>query len=287
MNTVASASERNNAVVQGQEDLEGVKEIKIKKVLKKNSDSEYVVTQSTRTEMVYDTDSAAKAAYKDIHDAKEEAVFDSNTDDEASDSTVDSEKTSEDDSDVSASYTFGMSILANLTEEEILQMKAAVPGATDVTDEKTQEPLNMDVPQTQRSVEKFVGPAGYATMVELSSGANSQVGKDPKTAEQHNSLLVPDFEVSNTEHELTLGVNREMEHVDRPDQALEIAIDHLAENPNYYTLLNKVMPEGGVEQKPERQLFIDEQPSAHELADKHDYNKSYDDYIKGLLHNDK
>ena len=80
MDTKASASERNNEVVKGQENLEGVKEVKIKRILKKNSDSEYVVTESTRTEMLYDTSDAATGAYRNIQDAKEEAEFSSNGD---------------------------------------------------------------------------------------------------------------------------------------------------------------------------------------------------------------
>ena len=48
--------------------------------MKKNSDSEYVVTESTRTEMLYDTSDAATGAYRNIQDAKEEAEFSSNGD---------------------------------------------------------------------------------------------------------------------------------------------------------------------------------------------------------------
>ena len=59
----ASASDRHPAVVQGQEDLSGVKSVQIKRNLKKNSDFEYVVNQSTRTEMIYDTMEDAKEAY--------------------------------------------------------------------------------------------------------------------------------------------------------------------------------------------------------------------------------
>ena len=70
----ASSSDRKQAVVQGQEDLSGVKSLNIKRTLKKNSDDEYVVTQSTRTEMIYDTVDKAKSAYKDIQNAKEELI---------------------------------------------------------------------------------------------------------------------------------------------------------------------------------------------------------------------
>lgn len=35
--------------------------------------------------------------------------------------------------------------------------------------------------------------------------------------------------------ELALGLHHEMEHTDDPAVALEIAMDHLTENPTYYT----------------------------------------------------
>lgn len=35
--------------------------------------------------------------------------------------------------------------------------------------------------------------------------------------------------------ELVLGIRHEMEHTDDPRVALEVAMDHLTENPKYYT----------------------------------------------------
>lgn len=35
--------------------------------------------------------------------------------------------------------------------------------------------------------------------------------------------------------EVAMGIHHEMEHTDDPRKALEIAIDHLAENPTYYS----------------------------------------------------
>jgi hypothetical protein len=39
--------------------------------------------------------------------------------------------------------------------------------------------------------------------------------------------------------QLKLGIKTEMEHTDNKKQAKEIAMDHLAENPKYYTKLKK------------------------------------------------
>jgi hypothetical protein len=39
--------------------------------------------------------------------------------------------------------------------------------------------------------------------------------------------------------QLRLGIKTEMEHTDSKKQAKEIAMDHLAENPKYYTKLKK------------------------------------------------
>lgn len=284
MKQVASASERNNAVVQGQENLEGAKELKIKRVLKKNSDSEYVVTESRRTEMVYDTSESATDAYENIHDAKEEVEFDDNGDN--------MEETTENKTDKEAAYTVGMNIAgkyqvcASDVPAGRLLIKAAgkigwvkeafltavakhpeleldvekgqiVPADTGTKNPKQttpEVPLNFDNGVTEGEVEKFVGPAGYAIDVPPSPGASSMVGQ----ADSHMSLIQPNFPVSELENELKLGVNRELEHVDDPAKALEIAIDHLAEDKQYYTKLNTVLPEYGPEEKPERALDIKE-----------------------------
>lgn len=43
--------------------------------------------------------------------------------------------------------------------------------------------------------------------------------------------------------ELALGIKVEMEHTDDPQLAMEIALDHLKEDPHYYTKLQTVHPE--------------------------------------------
>ncbi len=56
--------------------------------------------------------------------------------------------------------------------------------------------------------------------------------------------------------EVEMGVEVEMEHTDNPRMAVEIALDHLAEDPEYYTKLKKMeggaCPEGPVEDYDER-----------------------------------
>jgi len=55
-----------------------------------------------------------------------------------------------------------------------------------------------------------------------------------KIAEIHNikkiEVLIP---------QLKLGIKTEMEHTDSKKQAKEIALDHLVEDPKYYTKLKK------------------------------------------------
>jgi hypothetical protein len=47
------------------------------------------------------------------------------------------------------------------------------------------------------------------------------------------------------------------------------------------------MPEYGPEEKPERTVEISENPSEHELADKHDYEATYKSFTEEMLGNDK
>lgn len=47
-------------------------------------------------------------------------------------------------------------------------------------------------------------------------------------------------DVSSLEPELAAGIAVEKEHTDNPAEAREIALDHLAEFPDYYTRLAKM-----------------------------------------------
>ena len=267
----ASAADRHPAVVQGQEGLTGVKSVEIKRNIKKNSESEFVVTQSTRTEMLYDTAEQARDAYKDIHDAKEDAEFDD-----------------------------------ALAEEEKAQMKEDKPSNQgNIT---TENSWDADIIRQAASAYPMVADLG---MAEVSMVPQlPQVGADPEhkgeyeqgafdgrngvtqpehedimkpyaiaSAEPSNwesSLLQPDFKVSPMEKELRNGVRREFEHTDDAGKAVEIALDHLAEDENYYEKLQQVMPEHGTEEKKEREVFV--KPDSKEVTD---YN--YEDTGKGVM----
>jgi len=47
--------------------------------------------------------------------------------------------------------------------------------------------------------------------------------------------------------ELKMGIKIELEHTKDKDLSKKIALDHLAEIPNYYTLLEKMEEEAGIE----------------------------------------
>jgi hypothetical protein len=47
--------------------------------------------------------------------------------------------------------------------------------------------------------------------------------------------------------ELAMGIDVEKEHTDNPELAKRIALDHLAEIPDYYTRLDKMEKEAGVD----------------------------------------
>lgn len=133
-------------------------------------------------------------------------------------------------------------------------------GAAKPAETKPQAPINMAKPVDPQALESYTRENGYACVqdVPLPAGNPAILGQDPKQASTHDnmSLLEPNFPVSNMEQELKLGVNRELEHVSDPAKALEIAIDHVSEDPNYYNKLNTVLPESGPEHKPERKVEV-------------------------------
>jgi len=58
-------------------------------------------------------------------------------------------------------------------------------------------------------------------------------------------------------NQIMIGMGVEMEHTDDPKIALEIAMDHLMEIPDYYTRLNKMEKEAGVEEPEGDETEID------------------------------
>lgn len=297
MEIKASSRDRHEGVVRGQEDLKGVKEIDHKYTLKRDSDDQIIVTHSMRTDMVYDTEQEAKDAFLDIHDAKDEAEFEESNEDSMEENETEhteagfsvgmkvqakyeikaknlfTDKYLVSDGTKSGWVSGGLLKAAALTDEVDLDVEKnlIVPGMSNPSCEPTREPTNM-AKMNPGQAEQFTQGNGYATQVIPSPGAASMIGKDASQP----SMLQPDFPVSDMENELKLGVNRELEHVDDPAKALEIAIDHLAEDKQYYTKLNKVLPEMGPEEKPERDVEVKDKEPADmvEAVNAYDFHKA-------------
>jgi len=68
-------------------------------------------------------------------------------------------------------------------------------------------------------------------------------GKAPistDTPEQAKKKLMEEAPEGVDAEQLTMGIKVEMEHTDKPEEAKKIALDHLAEDPQYYTKLKKM-----------------------------------------------
>lgn len=276
----ASASERHPAVVQGQEELAGVKSVQIKRNMKKNSENEFVITQSTRTEMVYDTVDQARAAYLDIHDAKEEAEFDKANSHKDEPSQKEPEQKTEED-------------MAK-DQEERLDAKPASWDADLIRQAAGAfNDITVDTGFYSGNIQPAVPHAGFNPQqktqeYEPGRGDGYNIGVDPdkqllgihdrasaeeevKDEQPGVSLLQPDFKVSPAETELRNGVRREFEHTNDAAKAVEIALDHLAEDEKYYTKLQEVIPEFGTEEKKEREVYI--KPESKEVQE-YDYDQA-------------
>lgn len=282
LDKVASSSDRHPAVTKGQEDLAGVKSVQIKRNFKKNSEEEYVVTQSTRTEMIYESAEQARDAYLNIHDAKEEAEFEDtekNMDkiDDHKDETQEEVQTPEVGSmtEEEEKSAFDARRKADFDANLIVQAAASaeivnkyVPGAQDV--QPLQNPGQVSSgtgAQNKPGLESYTKNNGYGVMPEHIN-TNKPFAYDQKeAAAEPRSLIQPDFKVSPMENELKMGVNREHEHTSDPAVATEIALDHLAEDKDYYTKLNQVMPESGKEEKKERVVYVNPHDKAVEDFD--------------------
>ena len=62
----------------------------------------------------------------------------------------------------------------------------------------------------------------------------------PKIAKKHK------LPIEDLTSQLRLGIKTEMEHTDNKSKAKEIAMDHLAEDPKYYTKLKKAKLEEAI-----------------------------------------
>lgn len=313
MEKQASSRDRHEAFVKGQENLTGVKEVTHKYTLKKEKDDTIVVAHSKRTDMIFDTEQEAKAAFLDIHDAKDEADFE-----ESGTEMEEREKKEQEEEEkgekAAASFKVGMTIKARyeVKAQDVLHNKLYVTdgktagwvssnlvkiaadnanfdldvkknmivpadtGASAPANKPTPYPINMDSPATVNEVEQYVGPAGYGIMQPPAPGAASTIGH---SGEEQTSVLQPNFPVSLEEKQLQLGVNRELEHTNDPAKALEIAIDHLAEDPQYYTKLNQVMPECGPEEKQERDIEVTKYPDTiTDAVNTFNFDSAYRDF---------
>jgi hypothetical protein len=367
----ASASERHPAVVRGQEELAGVKSVQIKRNIKKNSENEFIITQSTRTEMVYDTVDQARSAYLDIHDAKEEAEFDESNSHKDEPSKKEPEQKTEEEmvkdqkeqTEHSASLNYGLKKSASTMFVVMLTNGSRMYGSNefatyeeaknaydtdkqhvdagdadritllqnDVTDKGTDikilhsydsglgeyimpdtptktaywdadlirqaagafNDINVDTGFYSGNIQPAVPHAGFNSQQKTQeyypgSGDGYNIGVDPdkqllgihdrasaeeevKDEKPGISLLQPDFKVSPAETELRNGVRREFEHTNDAAKAVEIALDHLAEDEKYYTKLQEVMPEFGTEEKKERDVYV--KPDSKEVQE-YDYEQA-------------
>lgn len=280
----ASASERHPAVVQGQEELAGVKSVQIKRNMKKNSENEFVITQSTRTEMVYDTVDQARAAYLDIHDAKEEAEFDKANSHKDEPSQKEPEQKTEE--DMAKDQEERLDTKPASWDADLIRQAAGpynnITVDTGFVNPSEAKPIpqvgtnpsqkgNFD--QAERDGEKIqnnlVPMSPTLGLAELTESASAE--EAVKQEQPGQSLLQPGFEVSPIETELRNGVRREFEHTDDAAKAVEIALDHLAEDEHYYEKLQKVMPEFGTEEKKEREVYV--KPDSKEVQE-YDYEQA-------------
>lgn len=70
--------------------------------------------------------------------------------------------------------------------------------------------------------------------------SSAEIGKLARGKSVHDLAVMHGVEDSVIQAELEMGKGIEMEHTTDPDTATAIAMDHLAENPRYYTELQRV-----------------------------------------------
>ena len=276
----ASASERHPAVVQGQEELAGVKSVQIKRNMKKNSENEFVITQSTRTEMVYDTVDQARSAYLDIHDAKEEAEFDKANSHKDEPSKEEPEQKTEE--DMAKDQEEHLDAKPASWDADLIRQAAGAFTSIDVDPGFYTGNIDPALPHAgfnpQQKTDEYtpgkgdgynIGTGPDKPLLGIHDKASSEDAS--KNEQPGSSLLQPDFKVSPMETELRNGVRREFEHTDDAAKAVEIALDHLAEDEKYYTKLQEVMPEFGTEEKKDRTVYVS--PDSKEVKE-YDYEKA-------------
>lgn len=276
MDKTAASRDRHTGVVKGQEELVGVKEVDHKYVLKRDSTDSIIVVHTKRTNMLFDSEVEAKDAFLNIHDAKDEAEF--KDEDETEKPTESEDKDM--DNNKSAAFSTGMTVCGKYTiiahspidNTYLLKGRNGVTNWVDHSTLKSLPPAmisdtGFSGPEQKTQVkDPGMGPEGkgsnypynfnkfdgYNTIEKLPQGNPTLVGH----ASESHSLIDPSFPISDTERQLQLGVRREHEHTEDSAKALEIAIDHIAEDPKYYDKLNTVLPEHGEEEKPNRDVEV-------------------------------
>jgi len=125
-----------------------------------------------------------------------------------------------------------------------------------------------------------IKPTGeYGSLI---SGNNIDNDIDIEMEDNLEGGLADDKSVSDFDpKQLAMGLEVELEHTDDPKLALEIAMDHLVEIPDYYTHLDKMEREAGVEE-PENPNLEDEETDellGYKPHNVNDYtNEDMDDY---------
>lgn len=137
--------------------------------------------------------------------------------------------------------------------EQELEGEEAVMGQYDLEEKYPQAGKDGYIKVSQLKKGDTLGGSGLE-VVSVSAGANTPSGKvevtvkDPQTGKELTKTWNKSTTVRLKEgkelnpnqihpSELRMGIQVEMEHTDDPEKAKKIALDHLAENPFYYTAL--------------------------------------------------
>jgi len=113
-------------------------------------------------------------------------------------------------------------------------MKLTGPGEYDK--KKVKKLYSIDDPKKfVTAYKRLTGASKY----DLPKKLLSYVKEDKLKGGLADKMKPEDFD----QKELKIGIKHELEHTDDPEMAKEIAMDHLAEDPKYYTKLEKLEKE--------------------------------------------
>jgi hypothetical protein len=124
-------------------------------------------------------------------------------------------------------------------EDKIIAFLSENPNPSDDVLHKWAEEQKLDIHQVETATYKLA-----TTKVKFLVGGRSvQKGVSAKGVDSN---------------ELKMGIEVEYEHTTDKDTAERIALDHLAELPDYYTRLKKMEKEGGVAEEPKKKEEVSE-----------------------------